>query len=105
MKTADYWQESIACAAEECGAVLTDEQLAYIAGSVESSHENYSMAYPTPSSADFYGPRIKQLESELQNEREKTTCRECNGHGRITIQGPYHSANMDCDNCRGTGKV
>lgn len=60
MNTLDYWKECVESAAEECGAVLTQEQIAHIAYAVEGGHENYGMAYPNPPSTD----RIAVIERE-----------------------------------------
>lgn len=57
----DYWAESMAIAAEECGLVLTPEQLEYLAGAAESSHEHYGMAFYSPPASD----RIAQLQREF----------------------------------------
>lgn len=70
----NYWIECVSIAAEECGASLTQEQIAEIAASVESGHENYGMAFYSPPASD----RLHQIESEwkskyaeLQREFEK----------------------------------
>lgn len=56
----DYWQECISIAADECEVILTPEQLAYIADSVEAGHDNYGMAFYSPPSTD----RINEIERE-----------------------------------------
>lgn len=43
-KPFDYWEECIREAAEDVGAVLTDEQIVGIASWVEGAHENYGLA-------------------------------------------------------------
>lgn len=58
----DYWEECISVAAEECGAVLTREQVAYIAESVSTSHECYGMAFYSPPASD----RLRDIESEYK---------------------------------------
>jgi hypothetical protein len=40
----DYWKECVAEAAEDCKAVLTDEQITCIASWVEGAHDNYRQA-------------------------------------------------------------
>jgi len=52
MNYEEYWRECIADAAEECGAVLTGEQINAIAGSVQVAHENYDMAFYAPPPSD-----------------------------------------------------
>ena len=60
MNHEDYWRECISNAAEECGALLTSEQVNEIAGSVQGAHENYGMAFYSPPSSD----RISTVERE-----------------------------------------
>lgn len=99
-----YWEECIAEAAEECRATLTDEQITCIAGWVEGCHENYGMAHGhdvIPSHRELENARLKQ---QLKEEQHKVICKECKGSGRIFSQGPYHSSDSDCSNCRGRGR-
>lgn len=56
----DYWVECIANAAEECGLVLTPEQLECLASGAESGHEHYGMAFYSPPASD----RIDDIERE-----------------------------------------
>ena len=56
----DYWRECVSNAAEECGAVLTPEQVNEIADSVQGAHENYGMAFYSPPPSD----RIHAVERE-----------------------------------------
>jgi hypothetical protein len=63
MSPLDYWKECISIAADECGLTLTNEQLACLAGSVESGHENYGMAFYTPPPSD----RINDIEREWKH--------------------------------------
>jgi len=60
MTTTDFWKECISIAAEECGLVITDEQLAVIAESVEGGHENYGMAFYSPPDHE----RVDDIEKE-----------------------------------------
>ena len=62
MNSLDYWKECISIAADECGAVLTDTQIAAIAESVEGGHENYGMAFYSPPASDRY----RQIEREWE---------------------------------------
>lgn len=59
----NYWIECVSIAAEECGATLTREQIAAIAGDVQSGHENYGMAFYSPPASDRYS----QIESEWKS--------------------------------------
>lgn len=56
----NYWKECIEIAADECGAMLTAEQLEFIAGSAQCSHENYRMAFYSPPASD----RLNDIEYE-----------------------------------------
>lgn len=56
----DYWSECISIAAEECGLNLTLGQLECIAKSVECAHDNYGMAFYSPSAND----RVIDIERE-----------------------------------------
>ena len=40
-----YWEECVSCALDDAGIKASAEQIALIAGAVESSHENYGMAH------------------------------------------------------------
>lgn len=68
---ADYWEESLSCAFDSCGAfgvwdALTPEQKANIAQGVEASHENYGMAFYSPPASD----RISSIEREWRAKYE-----------------------------------
>ena len=56
----DYWKECISIAADECDLELTDEQLEYLAGSAQSGHEHYGMAFYSPPDSD----RLNDIERE-----------------------------------------
>lgn len=62
MDSLDYWKECISLAADECGAVLTAEQISEIAEIVKGGHENYGMAFYSPPASDRYS----QIEREWQ---------------------------------------
>lgn len=99
----DYYREAIESAAEEHGVVMTTEQAKAMAVDLTRAIENEGMAsgawcIPNPLMGE-----ISQLKGELKRERSKVICRECNGHGRIEIHGPYHSSNSGCSKCGGEG--
>ncbi len=75
MSDYSYWEECVAEAAHECGVVLTKEQLESIASSVQSSHDNYGMAFYSPPSSDRFleierehKKEIKRMEDEHRRE-------------------------------------
>lgn len=98
----NYWLECVECALNEHAVLATPEQIKAIAQDIQGAHENYGMAFYQPESP--YPREVKRLESELDKERSKISCRSCNGRGRITTLGPHHSSNSPCDRCNGEGK-
>lgn len=103
MKVCDYWEEAVADALDEHGVKATSEQIVAIAADIQACHDSYGLAFYTPSENPERA-EIKRLETALSDEREKVTCRVCNGTGVEVRQGPYHSAANQCDRCRGTGR-
>lgn len=104
MASIDYWKECISIAAEDCGLKMTDEQLDMLAGSVESGHENYGMAFYSPPAGEHIVTENARLKRELATERDKIHCKTCNGSGRTITYGPYHSADSQCWKCNGDGR-
>lgn len=100
----DYWDECVTEAFEQAGLTATEEQIKIVAGDIQVSHENYGMAFHSPQS-DGGQREIDHLTRELQAERDKRICYECNGKGRIITQGPCHSSDSECSNCRGEGRI
>jgi hypothetical protein len=66
MSKADYWKETISIAADECGAKLTPEQLAYIAGAAEASHDNYGLAFYSPPASYHYAGIEREYERKYK---------------------------------------
>lgn len=65
----NYWEECISQAADECGLVLTEEQLRFLTEAVKGSHESYGMAFghdsiPNPLTGEITAlkARIHELE-------------------------------------------
>ena len=58
----DYWSECIWSAADECALELTAEQHKCLAESVQVAHENYGMAFYSPSPSD----RLDDINSEWE---------------------------------------
>jgi len=98
----NYWTECIEISLEECDLHATSEQIESIAGDVEAGHDNYGMAFHVPESP--VNGEIAQLKRELNDERAKVICSECNGRGRLISHGPCHSGNSECFVCRGEGR-
>ncbi len=103
MNTDAYWNEAVSVALDEAGVTATNEQIAAIAGSIQVSHENIGMAYPTPEH-----PAIREasdLKRELEKERAKVVCPDCKGRGSITTTwgSSGRSSTGRCDTCNGEG--
>lgn len=71
MNVLEYWKECVSIGADECGAVLTDEQLEYIAGSVESGHEHYGMAFYSPPPSDRYNEIEREWKAKYEALRKE----------------------------------
>lgn len=76
MEDIDYWKECISIGAEECDLALTEEQLEYLAGSAQSGHEHYGMAFYSPPPSDRYSEierewqqKYKRLQQDFENYR------------------------------------
>lgn len=100
----DYWREAVEIALSEAGVVATPEQIKDIGGSMECSAENIGQAFYSPPAGEYEESESARLRRELKIEREKVYCKQCNGHGRIITQGPYHSSDSQCFKCHGDGR-
>lgn len=76
MKKINYWEECIQLGAEECGLTLTNEQVNSLAQSAQASHENYGLAFYSPSSNDRldeinreWEQKFKTLKSDFEKYR------------------------------------
>ena len=104
----DYWAESVADALSNEGIPASPEQIANIAGAMETSHENYGMAFYSPPAGEHYKREISDLKQRLNIEERKVTCTACNGKGMITEaawNGCGRSSTSTCWKCRGDGKI
>lgn len=100
----NYWFETLAESFVEHGITATDEQIALVANDVQGSHENYGLAFPTPSGPHPLQRELDDTKKKLRKEQDKIVCRECWGEGRLISYGPYHSGNSQCWKCRGEGR-
>lgn len=101
----DYWKVCISEAFEDAGITATDEQISTVASWVEGAHDNYGMARGYNNISDPRDSENERLKRELEKERDKITCPDCNGSGRIVTHGPVHSSNMHCSKCNGEGRI
>lgn len=100
-----YWEESVSCSFDDAGIAATQEQIEWVAGDMESSHECFTMAFSGPPDRPAVDPEIVRLRRELEWERNAVACPICHGRGRIITNGPYHSSDSGCWKCNGRGKV
>jgi len=100
-----YWKECISEAFDDAGILATKDQIGTVASWVEGAHDNHGMAHGYDVIASPYKSESEKLKKELADEKRKRICPECNGRGRIIINGPVHSSDSECSNCRGEGKV
>ena len=106
----DYWKESIQIAAEECGLLMTEEQLNYMAEAMQGSYENYGLysghdAIPNPTESQDKRELEGLLRSIAQKEEwinSTDPCRTCATTG-TTKDG--WGRPQDCPNCSGKGRV
>lgn len=101
----DYWKECIEIAFEDAGITATKEQIELVAGAVEGGHENYGMAFGHDCIPNPLLHENKQLEKQLEKERNAEHCKTCNGVGRVTTYFGVRSSNSDCHKCNGKGKI
>ena len=74
---------------------LGDERTEELAEAIMIHFECRDQVFPTPSVRDFQDSRIADLERELEHERGKEPCRECNTTGKLV--------GANCHVCRGEG--
>lgn len=101
----NYWEECVASSFDEHGVTVTTDKLAAIARDIELAHEMYGEAHGHYAIPNPLKRENDELSRKLKEERAKVVCRACTGRGRISIQGPYHSSDSECEMCRGEGKV
>lgn len=105
----EYWKECIAIAAEDCGLELTDEQIAYLAESVQGGHENYGMAFgydAIPCPADTQATReLAELKRD-QKARDNwiNSTKPCRGCVDGTAKDGW-GREVTCYTCDGKGRV
>lgn len=109
----EYWREAVMEAFEGIDRFdlvndLTKEQLDDIGEALATSAEHQSMAFGWDVASANRHADIQRTEDnlrkEIRRERNKITCRSCNGTGSITSHGPYHSSTSQCFKCHGEGR-
>ncbi|MBE2180534.1 MAG: hypothetical protein IAE97_08695 [Chthoniobacterales bacterium] len=67
----NYWKECIEQAAEECGLMMTDEQLSTISEAAMSGHEYYGMAFYSPPPSDRYSDIEREWKEKLKAKEDE----------------------------------
>lgn len=104
MTRMEYWKESLASSFEEHGISATEQQIEAVAKDIQISQECVSLAFHTPLGESSLSIELRKLQDKLRAEKEKVTCKECNGNGILTCYGPVHSSTSSCWKCRGEGR-
>lgn len=99
----NYWEECISSSFVEHDIIATKEQIEAIATDIQCAHENYGMVFHVPENP--LAGELKKVKSELQKEKEKTMCRECNGRCRIYSNMGTRIISRECSKCNGEGKI
>ena len=106
----EYWKTTILEAAQDCGLVMTDDQVDYLANAVKGSFECYGLysgqdAIPSPSESQTKR-ELEELKRKIQQKTEwenaTVPCKTCMTSG--TILDGWGRA-IDCPNCNGAGRV
>ena len=106
----DYWKCCIEESFEDAGITATKEQISTVVEWVEGAFENYGLAtgndVASQNLAASKRDEIEKAERELERERNKVHCTNCDGTGRsVTSWGSSgRSADSQCVKCRGNGR-
>jgi hypothetical protein len=85
----NYWKEALCSALEEAGTdIPPDDKLEIAAEVIEGAFDNYGMAHGHDCIPNPLKSEVERLSKDLKNERDKILCTNCNGRGRIRIDGP-----------------
>lgn len=100
----DYWIECIAEALDEVEIVATQDQINKVAEFVKGAHEVYSEVHGHHFIPNPLVTENSQLREELEKERDKVTCKVCNGRGDIIERWLGRESRSTCDRCMGEGR-
>lgn len=98
----DYWKECISTALDDVELKTTQSQIEDIAESVEGAFENYGMAHGYDQISSPSETEADRLRKELKEEKDKITCKSCNGRGHDVSYGVQYES--ECSNCKGEGR-
>jgi hypothetical protein len=101
MSPLEYWIECVQQAADECGAVLTQDQLNRIADAVMGCHDNYGMAFYSPPATDRIAviereckAKVEAAEAKAEQIRSDFVANVCMRHGcsksDVMLEGGGH---------------
>jgi hypothetical protein len=108
MKSEEYYAECVSIAADDCGAVLTKEQIDWIGGAIAGAVENFSMAFgydvASTNLRASHDRAANEVKQRLRYEQEvhRTRCKTCQGHG-FTRDG--WGRDFGCGDCGGKGNT
>ena len=110
MTRAEYWEEAIGealCSIDKFN-LFTSAELKELGEALATSAECESMAFGWDVSSANRSAELRReeesLRKELRRERDKVTCRECNGHGRLRYNSGPWAVDTGCIKCNGEGR-
>lgn len=106
----EYWKESLSAAAEECGVIMTDEQLNFMAEAMKGSYECYGLYSGHEAITHRVESHVKRELEELKRKLQQKTdwenstepCKTCSTTGTIFA---VWGRKIDCPDCNGKGRV
>lgn len=105
-----YWRDSIGKALCEMDkfSLFTSEQLDELGDALATSAEFESQAFGWDVASANRSTELRReednLKKELARERNKVTCRECNGVGRLRYNAGPWAVDTGCMKCNGDGR-
>jgi len=107
MTELDYWIECLECSLEENGlsSKLTKSEIELIARDIDRGADMKSMAFGHDCIPNPIKLENERLNKELELEKSKIHCKECNGRGYITDNFLNRSSTTRCHKCNGEGRL
>ncbi len=105
----EYWSEVISEALCEIGKfdLVTSDEIVSLGKYLASSADTHQAFGYDVAGANLAGETQRKednLRKELRRERDKVTCRECRGLGRLNYNAGPWAVDTECDKCRGAGR-
>lgn len=105
----DYWADCIYEAFEDAGITATKEQtetvISWVQGGYDNSYQANGNDVADRNLTAHRNDEIKKLQDALYKEKQKRTCRSCEGYGNITTSFGSRSSISRCDVCHGDGRL